>query len=198
MDSPLSLLLPQTPIYSPAQCPSTNTGIGEGWIPPAWHQLPSPPATPLLTSSTECGSDDLQLTTSVPQTPLRSPNDFTTASLSPFACQSSPPVARTPLPTSPDSRLRSGPSRLADCDIGESEEGLRWYAKLRDLGLNSFEIRYTWKYVCKVPWKQIAKEERTKTKSFTPQALSMRLQRLKAKHPRLRQWLPSSTTDMRR
>ncbi|KHO10845.1 PCI/PINT associated module [Metarhizium robertsii ARSEF 23] len=163
--------------------------MGEGWLPPQQQQLPSPPPTP-----PKSVKNALQTPYLLPQSPLISPASGAPQS-APFALLGSQPTEPVPVPTkplssSPCSQIMSSISRLADCDMGETEEGLEWYAWLRKMGLNSFQIRIIWKYRRGVEWKQIAFEEGAITGRRTHNALMMDLSRWRVKYPALNEQLP--------
>ncbi|KFG77600.1 hypothetical protein MANI_029623 [Metarhizium anisopliae] len=189
-DSPLGLLPPSTP---QPMLPSfgyfdSYPAIGEEWNMPQQHQLPSPPSTPPT-----CADNVLQTPDVLPHSrPLFTDTvDLTKIQSSPTGLPAWEETGPERLPaSSPRLSIGNKMTKLADCDIGETEEGLEWYRKLRAIGLDSFQIRIVWKFLCGLKWKQIASEESEITEPCTHDRLGMKLSRWRDEYPLLNELVP--------
>ena len=191
-DSPLSLLPPKPPVYSPAECPSLNWAIGNGWSQNQLQQvLPSPPPTPLLLPSTDCASKALVVSPSSALITSPASDGVTSVSPSPFGCQPEQTSPQTPLPPTRSSRPAHDNGQLILRDMRQTEEGNELHTRLRGMGLSSSEIRIVWKRLHKVPWAEIAEAESAIEDPVKPGTLSMRLRRLKRRQPYLKELFPS-------
>lgn len=73
----------------------------------------------------------------------------------------------------------------------QTEEGNELHTRLRGTGLSWSEIRIVWKRLHMVPWAEIAEAGSAIEDLITPGTLSMRLLRLKDRHPYLKELFPS-------